>query len=125
MLLDKWRHPISRFAAYMLMCGVVFASFLPSKDINEMHLFGSDKLHHCLAYGAITFMFFWSRRESPIRRSWIFGFLLWVLSGLIELLQPIFAPGRQADAYDWVANGTGILMAGLLFCVWRFCLMRR
>ena len=70
----------------------------------------SDKLQHLLTFLLLTMLGFLAHREQ--RRSVALGLIGFGL--LIELLQALPIVGRQADAYDWLADCLGIGAAVLI-----------
>ena len=72
----------------------------------------SDKSEHFLCYLLLSC---WFAGIYPRARYWIIGIGLSVMGVLIEIAQGSMGLGRQADAYDVLANCTGVL-AGLLLC---------
>jgi len=74
----------------------------------------SDKSEHFLCYLLLSC---WFAGIYPRARYWIIAIGLGVMGVLIEIAQGAMGWGRQADAYDVLANCTGVI-AGLLLCWW-------
>jgi VanZ family protein len=89
----------------LLVLFVIAGSLLPMPELPQAP--GGDKLHHFVAYAALTLWFagmLESRRQIPV------ALALLVLSAAIELLQGIPTIGRSREAADLAANGTGIVL---------------
>ena len=89
----------------LLVLTVVAASLLPIPVLPEAP--GGDKLHHLIAYAAVTLWFagmLEPRFQIPV------ALALLVLSSSIEWLQGMPAIGRSREAADLAANGTGIVL---------------
>jgi VanZ family protein len=106
--LKPFAHPLRWWLLWWLMVvAVVVASLLPAGDMPALPA-GSDKLEHLLAYavlmaGAVQV---YARRASLVGAA--LGLVL--LGVLIELWQGQMGLGRQADAYDVLADGLGVLL---------------
>lgn len=72
----------------------------------------SDKTEHFLAYLLLSVWFAGIYQRGHY---WIIAVGLIVMGILIELAQDAMGLGRRADAYDVIANCSGVL-AGLLLC---------
>ena len=69
---------------------------------------GGDKLHHFIAYGALSFPVCFVK--SPHQRLFLIGFIL--LGGFIELVQPYV--NRYGEWADFGANLAGVIIGYLL-----------
>jgi hypothetical protein len=75
----------------------------------------SDKLVHCVAYGAMTLVaFIATRRLVPFL--WMIAVTI-LLSTSIEFAQG-YAPWRQVDPLDIAANLSGIFLAAMIGLTW-------
>jgi len=79
----------------------------------------SDKLLHLLEYGVLGLLFARALRASMPARSWLFTSLLALGVGLgigacDEYFQS-FIPGRDSTVFDWLADGTGLTFAQLVY----------
>lgn len=80
---------------------------------------GGDKLHHFIGYGAI---FFPIALRQP--KGWLFfGLLIFMGSGLIELIQPYV--NRYGEWYDLFANGAGVITGGVMGSALHYYLSQR
>ena len=86
------------------ICLLVIFSLMP---MPEPIAPGSDKLHHLLGYGLLSWWFFQanSKRNKNIQTA----FLLAILGILIEFIQPF--TNRYFEVYDILANISGIAIA--------------
>jgi hypothetical protein len=105
------------YGAAALAIGVtIWSSFGATRTADA---FGSDKLGHALAYAVDTFLLLlavvWRPGRPQALVAWVVPILLGVavLGGAIEIAQEVV--GRDADALDWLADVSGIAIAGLVF----------
>lgn len=89
----------------LLLAVITLLSLTPLPGIPSVA--GSDKVHHFIAYGAVSFPIFLRKKGH-----WLFVFLFFACwSGIIELLQPYV--NRHGEWLDMLANTAGI-SCGLL-----------
>lgn len=84
-----------------------------------LHFQNSDKLAHLLEYGVLGLLLARALRASSPGRSWLFTSLLALGLGLgigagDEWFQS-FVPGRDSTVFDWLADGTGLTFAQLVY----------
>ena len=87
---------------------------------NPLWRMAKDKFGHALAYGLMTLLgaWAWSRGRSITSKGLLLGLISAMIFGvLMEVLQGLLTPHRQAEWLDLVAN----LAGGLLMCA--VCLM--
>lgn len=112
------KYPLSIF----IILVVTYLSFFkpPSvKVANEIpHL---DKVvHFCMYFGMagvlwVEFLRAHRKNKHPFWRAWIGACLMPILfSGLVEILQEYCTSYRGGDWFDFLANATGALCAGLV-----------
>ena len=100
------------FTALVLLLTHIPKEVMPSQLQENSH----DKLHHVVAYGAITFLFILSLKSSPSMLSTLLIFFaLLAISIVDEVTQPLM--NREASLADIVANVIGIIMVLLFFMV--------
>lgn len=75
----------------------------------------SDKSEHIIGYVLLSC---WFAGIYPRSRYWIIGIGLAVMGVLIEFAQGAMHLGRHADAFDVIANCTGIVIGLLLSWAW-------
>ena len=109
MLLNR----LSLLLALAWMAVLFYLSHQPTLD-TPMLFPGQDKLFHALAYGVLGFLLLGSRAPAPdgftelqIRSS----ILIASLYGISDEFHQYFIPGRSADAWDWVADTLGAVIA--------------
>ena len=109
MLLNR----LSLLLALAWMAVLFYLSHQPSLDA-PMLFPGQDKLFHALAYGVLGFLLLGSRAPATdgfpalqIRSS----ILIASLYGISDEFHQYFIPGRSADAWDWVADTLGAVIA--------------
>ena len=89
-------------SSFTLLIVITTLSLTPAMEPSPIT--GLDKVHHLLAYSALTFPI--SLSYHP-RHRFIFWFSS-VWGGMIEIIQPIV--GRQADTIDALVNSFGALL---------------
>ena len=97
-LVDKyWFH-----LTLLLFIVIVFLSLKPNQlPPSHSHM---DKVYHCIAYASLVIPMALKRPSL-----WLHGVgLMFLLSGVIELVQPI--TGRTADWLDFLVNGIGLII---------------
>ena len=109
MLLNR----LSLLLALAWMAVLFYLSHQPTLD-TPMLFPGQDKLFHALVYGVLGFLLLGSRAPAPdgftelqIRSS----ILIASLYGISDEFHQYFIPGRSADAWDWVADTLGAVIA--------------
>ena len=80
---------------------------------------GWDKSNHLLAFATLAVL---GARAWPGRIAMLLPALL-AYGGLIEVLQS-FTPDRAAEWSDLLADGLGVLLGWLLWCLWRWSATR-
>ncbi|MTJ05090.1 MAG: VanZ family protein [Sediminimonas qiaohouensis] len=96
----RWR-PALRAATWGLAACIAVAMLMPAQTIPQPG--GSDKLHHMLAFGALSVpaaMLYPGRALGVVLCVIVFG-------GALELIQPL--TGRFAEGADLIADGIGAL----------------
>lgn len=94
---------------WILIALALLASLSPVQDLPKVS--GSDKMHHLIAYFAMTMWFAGIYARSQY--VWV-GIAMFLLGALIEVAQGAMGLGRQADLYDMIANTSGIVAALVL-----------
>lgn len=106
------------FSCYALvLVWLSLAADPPQPQLSWPH---KDKFGHALAYGLMTLLgaWAWSRGRSITSKGLLLGLISAMIFGvLMEVLQGLLTPHRQAEWLDLVAN----LAGGLLMCA--LCLM--
>ena len=109
MLLNR----LSLLLALAWMAVLFYLLHQPTLD-TPMLFPGQDKLFHALVYGVLGFLLLGSRTPAPdgftelqIRSS----ILIASLYGISDESHQYFIPGRSADAWDWVADTLGAVIA--------------
>ena len=105
----KWLVLAVTFTAIVLILTHIPKELMPSK-LQEN---SSDKLLHVVAYGAITFLFILSLKNSPSMLSALLVFFTLLAIGIVdEVTQPFV--NREASLTDLTANVIGIVTVMLL-----------
>lgn len=100
-------------ALYALL--IVVLSSVPSQSFPPSELFGYDKILHLVEFFALGALVMWAWR-----RTWPTLFFCTVFAVLDEVHQS-FTPGRDASAWDALADGVGLAL-GVGLC---WLLLRR
>lgn len=99
------------FTAIVILCTHIPQQFMPS----QLQKSGLDKLQHIIAYGAITFLFILSLKNSlSLYTASLLFFAISLISIIDEITQPLV--NRQASLTDVTADVIGILTI-LLFSI--------
>ena len=88
---------------------LVLLSWLPAREMARTGL--SGRIEHFIAYAGTTIAF--AVAAGGGGRPWLRAGLLLALAGVLEVGQ-LWAPGRNASIWDWLAGGTGVVVATLL-----------
>jgi len=94
------------------------ATTLPAKELPKTGV--NDKIEHFLGYFLLTFLFsnalFFQNKNKSFKKFPItFALLIVAFYGMVDEVHQYFIPGRFCDFYDWTADVTGALAAGLLY----------
>ena len=104
-----------RIAAYLVCLAVLSCLELaPTQALPSPNI--SDKVQHMIAYAVLTaagLMLFARHLRLAIGFAFAFGVVL-------EFLQVVMGDGRQGDWRDAAANGLGVLVATLIYLLWRW-----
>ena len=97
--------------------GVIFATHLPDESVpGRLQLGRLDKLAHIATYGTITFLFFFSLRNSISLLTVLLLFVAILALGTIdEITQPLC--NRTASLADWLANLIGVASVAFFLAV--------
>jgi VanZ family protein len=96
---------------YLVM--ILIASSIPGRVIPELKIFSWDKLLHMAEYTILGFL---AARSVPrVSVGWLFVVIVGGLlfAGLDETYQS-FIPGRDANPYDAIADGIGVIFGTFL-----------
>ena len=104
---------LSRLAFFSASAVILALALLPHGTVAAAS--GPDKLHHILAFMALTMfgLLGWPRHPLHIATA------LLAFGAGIEVLQGTASIGRDAEVLDWVADAAGILSAGLVISLAR------
>ena len=87
----------------MLVAAIVWLSLTP-KPPHPLDFGWSDKLEHCVAYGALMGWFAFLYRRTPARLAYAIGFVAMGIA--IEFIQPY--TGRDFEVADMLADALGV-----------------
>ncbi|MHC4538043.1 MAG: VanZ family protein [Planctomycetota bacterium] len=118
----KWLVLAVTFTTIVLLFTHIPRESIPSQLLES----GLDKLYHVVAYGAITFLFILSLKNSPSVLSYLLLFFAILVIGMAdEVTQPLV--NRQASYADLAADAISIVTVLLLsvVCKRRFRYMKK
>ena len=112
---------IAVYAPLVIYWMILFiATTLPSAHIPKTGI--NDKIEHLLGYFVLTFLLsnflFFQNKKKVLKKFPVSAALvIAALYGVIDEVHQYFIPGRLCDFYDWTADVTGALAAGLLYLI--------
>lgn len=94
------------------------ATTLPTTKMPKTGI--NDKIEHLLGYFLLTFLlsnalYFQNKNKMFKRFPISTALLIAAFYGMVDELHQLFIPGRLCDFYDWTADVTGALAAGVLY----------
>jgi VanZ family protein len=117
--------------AIAIMAFIAYGSLTPSEKTEAFKLFNfeiSDKLIHGVFYFILTLSFLYPIYKSELNSNWNILFISAIvfLYGIVmEIIQYFFIADRTGEFYDVLANTGGIVMAVLIFKVYRHQIKKR
>lgn len=113
---NSLRHPL-RYRRAWLAIGLLIAlaitvsCLLPARNLPQFGFVIWDKFEHAFSFFVLGFWF----GGMVSRRDLIYlSLALLAFGGAIEIAQGLMGLGREADLYDLLADGSGVLVALLL-----------
>ncbi len=104
------------FVVLLLLC-------LPGNQLPRSKLFAIiffDKMIHVGCFALLVFLFYWPMRQQDGRHQYLarlcMATIIWGITS--ELIQKYFIPYRSFDWFDWLADSTGVLLAGAVLKRW-------
>ena len=95
----------------LIALAITVSCLLPARDLPQFGLALSDKLEHGIAFFVLGF---WFAGVVASRDLIYLALALLAFGGAIEITQGLMGLGREADVYDLLADGAGVLVALLL-----------
>ncbi|MDR6300173.1 VanZ family protein [Mesonia maritima] len=111
---------VSLILALLYTVSLLVVSLIHTEDLPKPNFNNADKVFHCIAYFGLTLCWYFqyfSRKNTKVlhRKSLLIICLLTTAFGIfIEVLQGVFTTYRSIDAFDVLANTTGIIIAFFL-----------
>lgn len=111
---------ISLYIALMYTFSLLVVSLMKTTNMPKPTFNNADKVFHCVAYFGLSlcwYLQYFSRKNINIlkRKPLLIICLLTTAFGIfIEVLQGVFTTYRSIDAFDVLANTTGVLAAFFL-----------
>lgn len=103
------------FAALIYSAVLIYLSLIKLTNVPDMGVSFADKIFHFLAYFVLTLLWFaafFHQFNIKKRKAIIYASLFSIAFGIIiEVLQGSFTAYRVLDAYDVLANTSGVLLA--------------
>lgn len=103
---------MKRLFPFIWLVLILFASLTPSDKIPDFHLFlYSDKVAHFCLYAGFSFLLIPALTfDNKKNRSYILALIISVFTGiLMEYCQSLWAIGRSAELFDFIANCIGTI----------------
>ncbi len=101
--------------AYTILVTVLF--LMPAGNVPVVKIPFLDKIIHVIIFTLLAF--FWLstllKKNHTFKKAFWICIAIWFYGIIIELLQENFFDTRNADAWDIVANTTGIVLGFLVF----------
>lgn len=99
-----------------------YSIFLASSSNVSVPLpYHTDKLIHFVEFGLLCLMICWSFSFAPIGIKRIYKIIMAIgttsLYGILDEFHQFFTPHRSVDIFDWLADTTGAVTAGLLWYI--------
>jgi VanZ family protein len=111
--------PVVAYAAMIFLLSSLSVSEL---DLPVLRVPFGDKLAHAGLYGGFALLAMRAFRHAGgaegARYAWVLGVVAAALYGLSDELHQVFVPNRHADAWDWLADTSGALVAALSWTRW-------
>jgi len=108
----------AKSAAFVWTLLILFACFIPGKEIPDLHMPLADKWTHFILFGVFTLLcmlsnptLHWRRLLRVFLAGCILGWLVEELQGLLSFL------GRSKDMMDMLADALGALLGIMLFYI--------
>jgi VanZ family protein len=104
-----------RLAIYALACLILlYITLAPGDDVPGVDLIW-DKAEHALAWAVLT----GAGLLLSTKRRWAIGVFAFGFGAAVEVAQAVMPLGRDGDWRDLLADTTGIVVAYLVWAVWR------
>jgi len=103
-MIHRLTTPAAQAAGFILGAFIILLATLTPADILPPAP-GTDKIHHILGFGGWALLCAFG----PLRRFLLLSFIIILIGGAIELIQPYV--NRYADWLDFYANACGVLLA--------------
>ena len=105
------------FIAIFLTLIIGWGSLVTIGDSMPSTIIISDKAIHIIAYFLLTlsWLFFYKKESKKLKISIIILVVIFIYGIIIEVLQGTVTENRQLEAYDLLANLTGIILALTVF----------
>lgn len=103
-------------AALLYTCFITYGSLVNTGSLPKLDYAVSDKLIHALSYFLlfIVWFFFWvfkSVNTNYLQKTVLLSVVVFCFGIIIEALQGTVTTAREADFYDVIANGAGVVFA--------------
>ena len=121
-MIETFTPKLAKFGFCSALLAITILSLLPG-DIDLPGSVWSDKISHFLAYFVVGVLYLTAYSNSTRAIVWgLVALVCW--GGLIELTQGFPVIGRNGDAMDLLANGTGVVAAFVLYLGFRWVWQR-
>ena len=97
---------MKRLPFFLWLIGIIGVTSFPLGFIQEVDVFGMDKLVHFFLFSVLVLFYFLGFKEK--KRSFLY---LIVLFAILSELSQYYVPGRFVSPYDFVSNLSGLGIA--------------
>ncbi|OQX59333.1 hypothetical protein B5M50_03125 [candidate division KSB1 bacterium 4484_219] len=116
------RFLLYQFPAIVFAILIFVGSSFESLSVPEIGINWEDKIAHLIEYGIFGFLitralYFYPKLQNSTK-VFRLAITLALVYGITDELHQIFVPGRDASIMDWIADGVGVLIGGMLFRWW-------
>lgn len=116
------RFLLYQFPAIAFAILIFVISSIKTLSIPEMGIEWADKIAHLIEYGIFGFLvvrafYFYPKLRNPTK-VYLLAIILTLIYAAGDELHQSLVPGRYASVTDWIADGVGVLIGGMIFRWW-------
>lgn len=122
------RKVLAYWRSLIIAAVIAYGCLLRKPPFTVPPIDGGDKWVHWLAFMTLTLVLFWDNHKAQLRPAptYLIATITPILyGGLIEILQQQFFYPRTAEWLDWLADCIGVLIALVIYTLFRYTYARR